>query len=1422
MSRKEKHFPLTEVQWAYILGRKKEFKAGDVATHYYNEIVNEMDVERLEKALNQVIARHPMLHTVVLEDGTQYELEEYDAYTIRQYDLTPYTEEEKTAFLAEQRERLSHYNYQAGTWPMFTFEAAKLDETRRQIFVSIDLAIADAGSILILFNELYAYYSNPELEKEAPPVTFRQFVEYMEAVKKTGRYETDRQYWKNQIPVLAKGPELPRKKKEAEAENKFKRLMHIFEAKDWRKCREVLTKHGMIPTTFLCQCYREVLAYWSGSNQFSINLTTSNRGKLPGTEQVIGDFTSLTILPMPEDCTCNDFWGNAKKLQKKFMEVYGHASYDGISVEREYIKYHNLQNEIPFPVVFTSMMGGEKEEFTKEFFGESVYSLSQTPQVYLDCQVSEEEDVLIVSWDYAGSRFEADMMEQMFAQFVALIQSAGGEEGKTEEILKLSASEEKRIEEYNQTQEEYPRITLQQLVEESFRRYPERIALIDGTEQYTYQEIHKRAEGYAAYLKEQGVRAGDCVGVRGFKTAETIIQILGCVMAGAVFVPIHPEYPKERVDYILKNSQAKLYLDAQVETSQREYEEFEKAALDSPAYIIYTSGSTGVPKGVVISHGSVCNTLYDINRRFEITSEDRIFNISDVGFDLSVYDIFGSMLAGAAMVIGKDIRDIGQICSELVEKRVTLWNSVPAIFGLVLDYMKGQRVESLEKVFLSGDWIPLNTLERMKKIFPNAELISLGGATEGSIWSIYYRVSGLEAEWNRIPYGYPLANQQCYVMDEQRKLCPVGVRGEIYIGGAGVAMGYTEEEQTKKSYFEHEKYGRLYKTGDAGIFEREGYINILGRIDQQVKLHGYRIECMEIEKEIEKNGKISRALVEVAQGKKNRHLLAYIVPDKKEVQESLGMNQWLEAGKRAAEEMPEDFFQAENEETDTLLETTSFENIKRVIQELCHENNITKRVTIEEFCTRCGLKELYRKLMYKWFRALEREGVIQREKDSYDLSHLKAEDLEAIRGRIHDLEQRIHTDYERENLTFFSLCMCNTKQILQGEQAVTELLFPEGDWETAKSLYNTNPRAEFNNNIIAEMIQGFVAERQKKGMVSILEVGAGIGGTSEPVLKKLKKDSNVSYTYTDLSQFFTAQAKQKFKEYPFLKYGIYNLDQEPQCQGYTLESYDIIVAANVMHDAAYVEQSLKNVYHLLKPEGILILLEVTKELYTLMTTVELLEGFSSYEDFRVEKGSPLMCGAEWRELLTNTGFTQVHIFPEEEKQLGENVIVGQKGTVSQFLTTELEELKADLGKTLPPYMIPYRFIQLDHMPMGNNGKINRRGLPQPEEEQFAYQEVKEPETPIQQELHALWTELLGYGEFGIEQEFFEIGGDSLLMIRCIADMEKKLNYRIDSKTFLEHATIEALALQIENGKEETDGTSRNCELLEPHVVRRTV
>lgn len=1404
MNREPKSFPLTEVQWSYILGRKKEFKYGDVATHYYNEVVNEVDITRFEKALNRVIARHPMLHTVVKEDGTQYELTQYGYYNIKEYDVRNYGEVEKKAFLEQQRRRLSHYNYEAGTWPMFTFESVKLDDTHNQMFISIDLAIADASSIWILFNDLYAYYEDMEAELPELSVTFRQFVQTMEQEKETKRYQADREYWRNWIPTLPKGPELPMKRVRDTEKPRFQRMIHVFEAKEWSRIRKIFMEKGVIATTFLCQCYREVLAYWSQSNVFSMNLTTSNRGKMTGMEQVIGDFTSLTILPMPEETVANDFYANAKKLQRMFMDVYSHASYNGISVEREYSKYHNLQNEIPFPIVFTSMMGGKKKQYSKEFGGESIYSISQTPQVYLDCQVSEVEDVLVVSWDYPERQFEASMMEKMFAQFVQLIEEAGGVDGNVSHILRLPKKEKDMIMEYNQTKKEFPVTTLQNIWEKSVQMYPQNIAILDEGKAYTYQQAHEWVELYAKALRNKGVKAGDRVGIKGVKEARTVFCILACVKVGAVFIPIHPDYPQERVQYILHDSNARFYVEDKLAEDVGEMDpevRYEVVSPNAETYIIYTSGSTGTPKGVVISHRQVCNTLYDINERFHITEKDRVMNISDFGFDLSIYDIFGSILAGASMVVGKEIRDIGNLMKTLKRDHVTVWNSVPSIFTLALDYLKNDVVPSVTTVFLSGDWIPLQTFEKMKHVFPNGSLVSLGGATEGSIWSIYYPVNEVKKEWKSIPYGYPLANQQCYVLDDSGNLCPHGVRGEIYLGGEGVAIGYTDEEQTKKSFIVHDDFGRIYKTGDMGIFEPEGRIRILGRIDQQVKMNGYRIECMEIEKEIEKHQSVSRAFVEVKEGKKNRRLVAYVVPNKEEPGKKNLSDSWLLAGKNAAV-VPKEFYESANSLVDRLLEETSLENIKRVICELRDAHKITQPVTVTQFCVQTGVKELYQKLVSKWMHALVKEGFVTLEHNRFELGRLQGKTIEQMKELLEKLESQIQTDYERENLKFFSLCMLNAKKVLVGEQAVTELLFPEGNTDTAKSLYNSNPRSQFNNHVIASMVKEYVKEHAKVEKVSILEIGAGIGGTTEPVLAMLSPEDNLTYTYTDLSQFFTAQAKNKFADYPFMEYGIYNLDSDPQCQGHALESYDIIIAANVMHDASHIDYSLRNAFQMLKPQGILILLEVTKEFYALMTTVELLEGFSSYDDFRVEQGSPLLGKDQWRQRLSANGFRNINIFPEGDMDLGENVIVGQKENVSCFLTKELAEIKEHLHNVLPPYMVPTKLIQLDHMPIGNNGKINRKELPDIEEEVVSVIDYVKPQTKVQQEIYSIWSEILGYEEFGIGEDFFELGGDSLLMIRCIANLERIAGYHVESKSFLKNRTIGELAELVEQNLKE--------------------
>ena len=281
------------------------------------------------------------------------------------------------------------------------------------------------------------------------------------------------------------------------------------------------------------------------------------------------------------------------------------------------------------------------------------------------------------------------------------------------------------------------------------------------------------------------------------------------------------------------------------------------------AYLIYTSGSTGVPKGVVITQSAVMNTVLDINQKFSIDNTDKIIGLSSMCFDLSVYDIFGSLSTGAKLVEIEDIHDISYL-ERIVEKEgITVWNSVPAIMEMFLNGIGNERLfPTINTVLLSGDWIPVNMPNAIKKVCENARVVSLGGATEGSIWSIYYPVDYVDPEWKSIPYGKPLANQTYYVLNYEGRECPVGVSGELYIGGKGVAQGYfKDQEKTNKAFIVHPKYGRIYRTGDYGVLLKSGIIIFQGRKDSQIKIRGHRIEIGEIENQLLKHPKVKNCVV---------------------------------------------------------------------------------------------------------------------------------------------------------------------------------------------------------------------------------------------------------------------------------------------------------------------------------------------------------------------------------------------------------------------------------------------------------------------------------------------------------------------------------------------------------------------------------
>ncbi|KAA6455952.1 amino acid adenylation domain-containing protein [Bacillus cereus] len=373
--------------------------------------------------------------------------------------------------------------------------------------------------------------------------------------------------------------------------------------------------------------------------------------------------------------------------------------------------------------------------------------------------------------------------------------------------------------------------------------------------------------------------------------------MLGILKTGAAYVPVDPEYPQERIDYILNNSQCDLLLTPDVYSKEDLHscsiEDVEnESSPDDIAYIIYTSGSTGKPKGVIITHESAVNTILDINQKFQVNEDDRFIGLSSICFDLSVYDIFGALSSGASIVQIKDQRDIQEVIETIDKYGITIWNSVPAIMDLTIEFiesMKEYQDNELRLVLLSGDWIPLILPEKIRKYFGKAQINSLGGATEASIWSIYYPINEINPEWKSIPYGMPLANQKFYVLNYAGQVCPVEVEGELYIGGIGLAQGYKNDDtKTKNAFIEHPTLGRLYKTGDHGVLRKEGYIEFLGRKDQQIKIRGYRVELGEVSNQLLEHKNVQQAVViDQVDSNGKKFLCAYIVVDDEKVMGSI-------------------------------------------------------------------------------------------------------------------------------------------------------------------------------------------------------------------------------------------------------------------------------------------------------------------------------------------------------------------------------------------------------------------------------------------------------------------------------------------------------------------------------------------------------
>ncbi len=417
----------------------------------------------------------------------------------------------------------------------------------------------------------------------------------------------------------------------------------------------------------------------------------------------------------------------------------------------------------------------------------------------------------------------------------------------------------------------------------------------------TYSELSENALRIASSLKAAGIKAKDLVAIVLPKGMNQVYSTLGIQAVGAAYVPVGIHQPLERMHKIFDAAKISgIITDAAHAATIRNENpswkiiEVEKAMQAPPmnideivedasslAYIIFTSGTTGVPKGVMISHRGASNTIRDINERFNVSANDACIAISELDFDLSVYDVFGMLSTGGkVIVLSEETKKEANIWKQIAsDQNVTLWNSVPALFEM-FTIVAGDKANAipLRTVMLSGDWIPLPLFGTTKKLWPNCRFISLGGATEVSIWSVWYEVNELNPEWKSIPYGKALKNQKIKVMDESGKECAVGDAGELWIGGTGVAEGYLNQPDLTQERFPIENGERWYRTGDKVRITPDGNSEFLGRLDTQIKLGGFRIELGEIENVIKKKTNIVNAAAVVVENGAKKEIVAAIIP----------------------------------------------------------------------------------------------------------------------------------------------------------------------------------------------------------------------------------------------------------------------------------------------------------------------------------------------------------------------------------------------------------------------------------------------------------------------------------------------------------------------------------------------------------------
>ncbi len=873
-----------------------------------------LNIVVLEQSLSELVRRHEVLRTTFPTlDGKPVQLiAPATALTLPVYDFQGLSAEEQTDKIRQIAKSQASQPFDLAVGPLVEFTLLQLSNQEYVLLLKMHHIIYDGWSLNIFFGELSQLYAaftqglpNPLAQL---PIQYADFAVWQRQWL-TGKV-LDRQlnYWQQQLAGVPPVLELPTDKPRPPVQS-FQGGVERFQLDRnlTQRLKQLSQESDATLFMTLLAAFLVLISRYSGQLDIVVGSPIANRNN-KSVQQLMGFFANT--LALRGDLSGNPSFADfLAQVRQTTLSAYAHQDLPFEMLVEKLQPERDLSRN-PLVQVMFSLQNAPQSSWNLPGLTIENISLPLDETVKFDLEVNywEISSGLEGVWSYSTDLFDATTITRIAQHFQTLLQAiVASPKTRIAELPLLSQAERHQLlVEWNNTQANYPQDKcIHQLFEEQVERTPDAVAVVFDNQQLTYQQLNCRANQLAHYLGSLGVRADILVGLCVERSLEMVVGLLGILKAGGAYVPLDPEYPTERLSFMLEDAQVGVLLtqqqlleklpehQGQVVCLDTDWELISGSSQDSPittvqdsnlAYVIYTSGSTGKPKGAINTHLGICNRLLWMQQAYQLTAVDCILQKTPFSFDVSVWEFFWPLMTGARLIVAKPggHKDSAYLVNLIFEQQVTHVHFVPSMLQVFLEEQSLKNCRSLKRVICSGEALPKELQQRFFARL-DCELHNLYGPTEAAIDVTYWQCKP-DGNFRTVPIGRPIANTQIYILDSHKKPVPVGVAGELHIGGLGLARGYlNRKELTTEKFisnpFEAAGESKLYKTGDLARYLPCGTIEYIGRIDNQVKIRGFRIELGEIEELLNQHDDVQASCVIAKEDTTgDKRLVAYVVP----------------------------------------------------------------------------------------------------------------------------------------------------------------------------------------------------------------------------------------------------------------------------------------------------------------------------------------------------------------------------------------------------------------------------------------------------------------------------------------------------------------------------------------------------------------